>query len=366
MSFREHYLLCPADRYAVEYVINPWMDGNVGRADNAEARRQWRRFHDELAKRADVSTCVPGEGLPDKVFSANAGIVMDGVFAPSRFRYPQRQGEVAEYSAWMAAAGIRVAAAPEAGHEGEGDVLLHPGTRRMWAGYGVRTTLESHRELAVFFGVEVVSLRLIDERFYHLDTCFCPLPGGRAFYFPAAFDRPSLEAIRSRVAPEYRIEIGEEDALGFACNAVPAGGSILLNHAGDGLRAKLAAWGYETVICPVGQFMLAGGATKCLCLRLRHDAPAGPAPGSSEAAGAAVSGVTDTAMVLRGHLLDHGMLTTAMDVIVDAGGGFNVERFEAGQRRDQDSVATVRVFAPTPDRLGPMVHRLEALGATPA
>jgi lysine-ketoglutarate reductase/saccharopine dehydrogenase-like protein (TIGR00300 family) len=356
------YLLCRPDFFGVEYVINPWMDGNVGRARAEEARRQWDGLHALLSARAEVCLIAPVAGLPDMVFTANGGLVAGEVFVPSRFFYAQREPEVDHHRAWFRAAGFRVEELRSgAAFEGEGDALFQPGQRLLWAGYGVRSALETHRDLTDIFDCEVVSLRLVDQRFYHLDTCFAPLPGGKVFYFPPAFDDASVETIRARVAPGDRFEVGEDDALNFACNAVVAGDAVILNYASPALRDRLGRWGFEVFATPLTEFMLAGGAAKCLSLKLEQDLPA-RAAGSPPAQ----SPVRECTLELSGHLLSTGLMNEALDVVTDSGGSFSIERFEPGVRRDMASVVRLRVFAPTEARLADLTRRLVDRGAVVA
>src|SRR5213078_5128613 len=256
----------------------PWMEGNIGRTDGELARRQWETLEEALAARAALQFVEPVPGLPDMPFTANAGLVHGETFIPTRFGVPQRQPETPHLTAWFRERLYRIVELPpEATFEGEGDALFQPGEALLWGGYGVRTSLQAHRDLAELLDVEVVPLRLVDERFYHLDTCFCALPEGRVFYYPDAFDRESLERIAARVPAEQRCEVDAADALHFACNAVVTGGAVITNFASDALRERLVRWGHEVVVCPLGQFILAGGAAKCLVLRLEHPGARRPA-----------------------------------------------------------------------------------------
>ena len=152
--------------------------------------------------------------------------------------------------------------------EGEGDALFEPDGARLWAGHGLRTLEDSHRQLTDLWGVEVVSLRLVDPRFYHLDTCFCPLSNGDVMYFAPAFDRESQSKIEARYSKKQRICVSESDALQFACNAVNVGPTILLNHISAELYADLESRGFQIVQVELTEFLKAGGAAKCLVLRL--------------------------------------------------------------------------------------------------
>jgi N-dimethylarginine dimethylaminohydrolase len=247
------------------------MEGNVGRAERSVALAQWEPLRRTLESRVGVELVDPVLGLPDMVFTANAGLVRNQTFIPARFRFRERQPETAHYVEWFRRAGYAIAELdPDCTFEGEGDALFQPGEPVLWAGYGLRSSLQAHHTLAARLGVEVVTLRLIDERFYHLDTCFCPLPGGRVIYYPGAFDHDSLQAIRARVPGARRFEVDVSVAVAFGCNAVCAGDAFITNCVDDALRERLAAWGFEAIVLPLDEFILAGGAAKCLALNLSH------------------------------------------------------------------------------------------------
>ncbi|HUY67931.1 MAG TPA: nitrate reductase, partial [Alphaproteobacteria bacterium] len=118
------------------------------------------------------------------------------------------------------------------------------------------------------FARRAVPLRLVDPRFYHMDTCLCPLAGGYLMYYPPAFEAESRAKIESEIAPGKRIAVGDEDALAFACNAVDLEGHIFLNQATPALQEKLRAAGLTPVITPLSEFHKAGGTAKCLTLKL--------------------------------------------------------------------------------------------------
>ena len=356
-------LVCPPTHFGVEYVINPWMAGNVGEASQPNAMRQWDALVAVLEEHADVYTAEPHPGLPDMCFAANGGLVVDETFVPSTFSVAQRELESGLYRGWAEAAGFEAAEVDDAlPFEGEGDALWWPaeGNPRplLWAGYGVRTSLEAHRMLAKRLRVEVVSLRLVDQRFYHLDTCFVPLPEGRVIYYPAAFDEASRERIGALVPADHRIEVGDEDAFGFACNAVCLEGTLVASHATGALRRALDAWGYEVVATPLTEFIKAGGAAKCLTLLLDQDLPDdfGQRPPVE-------SPIRSQMVELEGHLLDEGVMTHAFDAVNRAGGSFRLERFRAGERSDQTSVVRFVVSAPDQAGLDETVDRLQPFGA---
>lgn len=268
-SRRPTFLMCAPKHYEVNYVINPWMAGNVHRSSRERAAAQWDGLHRALGKIADVELVEPQPGSPDMVFTANAGLVRDGIVALSSFHHKERQGEEPHFRRWFSDWGFAVRDIPRVTpFEGEGDALFEADGSRLWAGYGLRTREDSHRQLTELWGVEVVSLKLVDPRFYHLDTCFCPLSNGDVMYYLPAFDDDSLRKIEARYTKAQRICVSEADALRFACNAVNVGKTILLNQISTELSADLQSRGFALVELELTEFLKAGGAAKCLVLRL--------------------------------------------------------------------------------------------------
>ena len=216
-----------------------------------------------------VRLVLPQPGSPDMVFTANAGLVTRRRFLVSRFRYPERQYEEPYFADWFLDRGYDVFHTPrDVPFEGAGDALLDRGTRRLWFAHGQRSVAAARAFIARHYDGELVCLRLTDERFYHLDTCFCPLDRGYLLYYPPAFDAPSRKIIEDKVPARRRIEVADEDALAFACNAVALGNRVIVNRASGALCARLARLGFEVIQTPLSEFMKAGGSAKCLTLRL--------------------------------------------------------------------------------------------------
>jgi N-dimethylarginine dimethylaminohydrolase len=263
------FLMCKPTLYDVNYVINPWMSGNLGKSIRARAMQQWQSLYDALSRLAKVVLIEPVLGSPDMVFTANAGLARDGRVAISSFFHPERQAEEQHFRRWFVDAGYNIIdLARETPFEGEGDALFSADGRRLWAGYGPRTLQSSHATLREVWNVEVTSLHLIDPRFYHLDTCFAPLEDGSLLYFPAAFDEPSLALIESFYTLDRRIAVTQADALRFACNAVNIDQTIVLNRISPELEATLRASGFNVIQVELDEFLKAGGAAKCLVMNL--------------------------------------------------------------------------------------------------
>ncbi len=357
MTDQIRFLMCAPDHYDVDYVINPWMEGNIHKSSRDRAVEQWQKLHHVLKDHAIVDLVKPQKGWPDMVFTANAGLLLGKNVVLSRFYHKERQGEEPYFKEWFESQGYTVYELPkDLPFEGAGDALLDREGRWLWAGYGFRSELDSHPYLAKWLDIEVLSLRLIDERFYHLDTCFCPLAGGYLLYYPAAFDSYSNRMIEMRVPAEKRIAIEEADAVNFACNAVNVDSVVVMNKASDSLKQRLADAGFRVIETPLTEFLKAGGAAKCLTLRVTE-------PVQVEVH-ANVS-VESRTIRLEGHLLDSGLINRALDLIVDNGGSFQVLNFNLGVQRQSTSAADVKVSAPSHDIMEEIVTQLIDLGAVP-
>ncbi len=347
--------MCAPDFYDVDYVINPWMEGNIHRSSQAQAQAQWQQLHEMLKELATVDLIPPQPGLPDMVFTANAGLVLGNKVVVSRFLHKERRGEEPHFKAWFEKEGFEVfELPPELPFEGAGDALLDREGRWLWAGYGFRSELDSHPLLAQWLDIEVLSLHLIDSRFYHLDTCFCPLTGGYLLYYPDAFDAYSNRLIELRVPAAKRIPIGESDALNFACNAVNVGQTVIMNKASGSLRQRLTSLGFVVRETPLTEFLKAGGAAKCLTLRITEPIVSPPAE---------TSHVEAKIIQMQGHLLDSGLINRALDVVVDGGGSFQVLEFKLGVQKQSTSEAKIRVSAPDREIMTTILSRLIEMGA---
>lgn len=358
MNSRIRLLMCPPDHYGVNYVINPWMEGNVDKTDSALAALQWHMLVATLQLNAEVEFLLPQPGLPDLVFTANGGLVLGDTVVLSRFLHRERQIEEPHFRRWFEEHGFRLRELPkDLPFEGAGDALLDRDGRWLWAGYGFRSELDAHPLLASWLDLEVLSLRLVDKRFYHLDTCLCPLQGGWLLYYPPAFDAASLRLIEQRVPEDRRIAVDETDAVHFACNAVNVGDAVILNQATPALQQRLATAGFAVKETPLTEFLKGGGSAKCLTLRLTEPA---------RRKGKAVDSVTSRVLHLEGHLLDSGLLERALDATVDSGGSFRILDFHLGQQRQSTSTAEINVSAPSPEVLDKIIGQLINLGASPA
>jgi N-dimethylarginine dimethylaminohydrolase len=260
------YLMCPPEHFAVTYAINPWMRPGVP-TDAATAMRQWARLRQTyLDLGHEVRTIEPVPGLPDMVFAANGATVVGGTVLGARFRYPQRAAEADAYLQWFRDRGYPQVRAPRRVNEGEGDIVFTG--RALLAGYGFRSDQAVGAELAEVFGLPVVSLRLTDPRYYHLDTALCVLDPDTAMYYPAAFDDAGRAAIAAQFAE--LIEAKDEDAEVLGLNAVSDGRHVVLPAQARSLAGQLRERGFEPIGVDMSEVFKGGGGPKCCTLELRE------------------------------------------------------------------------------------------------
>jgi lysine-ketoglutarate reductase/saccharopine dehydrogenase-like protein (TIGR00300 family) len=347
-------LMCPADYFAVDYVINPWMKGNKNLVDRNLAINQWNFLYQELSQEVDIKLLQAHPILPDLVFTANGGLSIADKTILSRFRMKERKGEEPIFKKCFESMNHQVHDfGSRLSFEGEGDALLHTTKPWLWVGYGVRSCLQIQKNLLAEFEIDVIPLRLIDPRFYHLDTCFAVLEYGEILYFPKAFDSSSLERIKERVTSDKLIAVNEQDACDFTCNLFSVNGKIFCNSITSSLKNKLNKIGYEIVLCPVSEFMKAGGAVKCLTMNL-HQIPVQSKSNN-------ISPIVDHTIELKGHLLDQGKLAKILDKIEQSGSSFQLDHFTPALRNDQESNAKISLCAPNQEIMDDCLKKIDQI-----
>jgi N-dimethylarginine dimethylaminohydrolase len=276
-----HFLMCPPEHFGVSYTINPWMDpeswARQHRTLVPASRREWTALHRTLVELgASIEVAHAAPGVPDLVFTANSAVVLDRKALLARFRHAERQLEephIETVFRSLQARGVidAVQILPDGVVlEGAGDCVWDPARNQFWVGYGQRSDAAARSNIEAFYGVETIALELADPRFYHLDTALCPLSRGDLMYVASAFTGQGQAMIRDRVAPEQRIEIGDDDACRLAANAICIGDTIITAACSEILHERLEEHGYRVVVTPLEAFRRSGGAAFCLTLRLDH------------------------------------------------------------------------------------------------
>jgi len=257
-------LMCQPEYFRVSYRINPWMHPE-NPTDTPKALAQWTALWETYRQLGfDVHLIDPVEGLPDMVYSANGGLVIDGVAYSARFRHSERQPEAGHYLDWLSTRGYTPVDAVEV-NEGEGDFL--PIGPTIFAAHGFRSDATSHRELGEVFQREVVSLRLVRPDFYHLDTALAVLDDTTISYLPSAFDEASREVLAERF-PDAIIAT-ESDAAWLGLNLFSDGRSVVMAQQAETLAEDIRARGFEVYGVDMSELLLGGGGVKCCTLELR-------------------------------------------------------------------------------------------------
>jgi N-dimethylarginine dimethylaminohydrolase len=262
---KSRVLMCAPDAYDLKYEINAWMSLQ-NRPDLSLAAQQWAQLYQVMTDTVGIQVdLIPqASDTPDQVFTANAGLVVGKRLLLSNFRHPERQREAPYFRDWFEQRGYEVIAPPEpCKFEGEGDALFAGDV--LLAGYLKRSDICSHQWLGEMLQRRVISLELVDARWYHLDTALFPLSGGWIVYYPGAFD---LYARRVLEANFRLIEVVTEEALKFACNSVVIGDQIVMPAGCPNLQSALELRGYRVYPVPLSEFIKSGGAAKCLTLYL--------------------------------------------------------------------------------------------------
>ncbi|SIQ54153.1 N-Dimethylarginine dimethylaminohydrolase [Micromonospora avicenniae] len=261
--------MCSPEHFAVEYAINPWMDVTAP-VDTELTVKQWDRLRETLVRLGhEVHLLTPERGLPDMVYAANGAFVVDGAVYGAQFKHEQRAAEAAAHRAFYESQGWRFIA-PSETNEGEGDFAYVPEAHGglILAGHGFRTELPAHAEAQEALGRPVVSLRLVDPRFYHLDVALAAIDDANIVYFPGAFSAASQKVL-AQLFPDAVIA-DDADVMAFGLNLVSDGLNVVLNSEAAGLAEKLEAVGYHPVPVELSELKKGGGSVKCCIAELRH------------------------------------------------------------------------------------------------
>lgn len=258
-------LMCRPDHFAIEYEINPWMDV-TNQVDKKRALSQWESLYETYQTLGvEVELIEQVKGLPDMVFTANAGTVIGKTFVSGNFRFKERKGEEVYFQKWFKSHDYEVVTLSDF-QGGEGDALFYLGT--LFMGYGFRSTTKAHQEMQRILNVPVVSLHLIDPYFYDFDTAFCPVGDKGILYYPEAFDEES----RARVAAvKNALPMTKVQAEHFIGNSVLVGDTLLVGYEDEDLREKAKKLGVNLQVLDMSEFKKSGGGIKCLTLYLQRD-----------------------------------------------------------------------------------------------
>ncbi len=255
-------LMCRPDHYDIEYVINPWMNMH-NQPDPKKALDQWNELYKTYLKLGiEVELIKQPKGLPDMVYTANGGTVVGKMFVSGNYRYQERKGEEAQFHQWFGEQGYEIITLKHF-QGGEGDALFYKDT--LYMGYGFRSEIEAHKEMAQILQVPTVSLKLIDPYFYDFDTTFCPLGDRGVLIYLSGYDEKSQEVAEGIKG---KVLMTTEQADNFIGNSVYIDGKLLVGFLDEDLKKKLFKLDIEPVLFNMSEYKKTGGGIKCLTLYL--------------------------------------------------------------------------------------------------
>jgi len=257
------YVMTSPDFFAVEYAINPWMN-LAAPVDRRAAALQWESLYETyLSLGHTVDLVRPEPGLPDMVYAANGGLIAGRTALLARFRFAERAAESLAYGAWMQDRGYHVVPTRHI-NEGQGDLLLVG--EMVLAGHGFRTDVRAHAEIAEALRMPVISLELVDPRFYHLDTALAVLDDQTIAYYPPAFSEAAQRQLRA-LFPD-AILVGSADAYVLGLNAVSDGLHVVHPSGATGFVAQLRDAGFQPIGVDLSELLKGGGSIKCCTLEV--------------------------------------------------------------------------------------------------
>lgn len=264
-------LMCDPEYFEVKDVKNAFMDGQIDAVDKVLARKQWEELRRIFQLGGTpVHVVSPEPGLEDMVFAANqvlVGETQEGVkyVVLGRMRHESRRNEVVHYRKWFEKSGYEILELPASSSfifEGHGDAIWHPSKQILWGGWGHRTDEGAYSLLSELTGVAVLKLRLVDSRFYHLDTCFCVVNESTVLAYMPAFDDNGKALIKTVFSDV--IEVSAGDANNFACNALVLGNKVYIERGNTATNKALVERGFEVVELDTSEFKKSGGSVFCL------------------------------------------------------------------------------------------------------
>lgn len=266
-------MMCPPIYFGVHYEINPWMDVESWKKDEAQralaASQSWDNLFRALDNAgAELYLQAPNAKVPDLVFTANAAVVLNNKAILASFKHPERQLEEPLNQAYFEQLGI-AAEFGKAKFEGAGDALFDEPSQTMFVGYGQRSDIDAVDDVKNILGCKAEALELVDPYYYHLDTCFCPTDLGFVLYYPAAFSTDAQQKLKDMIG-ERLIAVSDEDAKRFACNAVSIHEHIVMPPPSAAFQKQLEDKGFNVHAVALDSYLLSGGSAKCLTLRLNQ------------------------------------------------------------------------------------------------
>lgn len=268
-------LMVRPTHYDIKYVINPHMSDHLGAVDKMQALNEWKHLYDGFAELGFNIEAIDGiEDLPDMVFCANQSLpyigrdgrkgvlmsIMNSDYRKPEVKRIQKYFEDQNYEIQQ------LSSDRSKSFEGMGDALWHFRRRLIWGGYGFRTSAAAYEEISEKLDTRVIALELVDEKFYHLDTCISILNEQAVLIYSDAFTETGLEMIHKLFDTVIEASKYEAENL-FAANATcPDGKNVLIQQGSTDVNKKLRDAGFSVHEFSTYEFIKSGGSVFCMKL----------------------------------------------------------------------------------------------------
>jgi len=274
-------LMCTPTYFEVLDIKNIYMQKQLGSVNAADALHQWANLntiYEQLKNQQYLEEVlvIDGEkGCEDMVFAANQSFpwlneVGEKVVVMSKMYHDSRAKEVPFFEKFYSDLGYRIEHLQHTDFfEGMGDTIPHPCHRLLYGGYGHRSSMEAYTELSQLLHVPIIALELIDERFYHLDTCFLPVSKDTVMICAEAFTEEGLNAIKKLFNKVILIPI-EEASQFFALNAHIIQSSdtheavAIIQAGAEKTASLLSSIGVRVIFTDTSEYMKSGGSVFCM------------------------------------------------------------------------------------------------------
>ena len=274
-------LMCSPEYFDIIDVKNIHMEGMASSLDKNKAMQQWDElktiYHKLVADGLlhELQVIAGAEGCEDMVFCANQSFPYltnsnEKTVWMSKMRHPSRQNEVPFFEEFFKNLGYTSKHFKQTDlFEGMGDTIPHPGKQLLYGGYGHRSKTDAYEELSKELNVPIVALELINENFYHLDTCFVPLSETQVMLCREAFTEEGFTLLQQCFDEIFEIPM-EEAIQTFCLNAHVVANfnakqkAAIIQTGSTAAKAALQKCGYQIYELETSEFMKSGGSVFCM------------------------------------------------------------------------------------------------------
>ncbi len=247
--------------YDLKYNINPWMSKN--KKPNLDlAQKQWLSLYHTI-KNWEIKLEVLENYLsPDSVFIADSGIIYGNKFVLSNFKFAERKEETKGWQQYFSKNYKVIDVSSYGCYEGSGDSFIIKDF--FICGYGYRTCESVAKKIGDILELQSILLELVDNNFFHLDTCLAFLDTENLIFYPPAISYLSKKYLENNFNC---FDIPKEEAFMFGCNLVQHKKNLILQQGCNKIADIARKLDFQVYFQNLSEFIKAGGGAKCLTLK---------------------------------------------------------------------------------------------------